>query len=444
MEFGQKLKEARQKAGLTQENVAQTIGVSRQSLSNWENDRTYPDLGSVLKLSDLYGLSLDDLLRDDMELRRKLEGQKERTRRIASLCHDFAMLLICCTILAAWMEATGVGIALGAVGILLICGSHFLFVLRLGADWKNTAFQCLATVMWFFGFMLRIFSNHTSGWGDALFYFGLILYWVGAGRGKWNTEYPRRMTVFTGFVIALVLVFGTVPIIGDSIQRGGHSEVNPFNSRNYRVAEVMQGDAEKLPMVYLGSANSVYLDYPGQEQTRLEGAFTYITQPEGSKYLGVWEMIPREQENILYRIAVEQDGTVTMERRQEEQVQWKYRLEPAPTMGCTIQDVLGSVVGSAQWYYAGSFDEDAHLGSMPLRGKGTIKLSVPGDSPTVTIYEEYRDGDREEYRTMTLTKDERGYVEFYRETNQQGGKQTGIYRVPYEDGEFVLVLKIAK
>ena len=155
-------------------------------------------------------------------------------------------------------------------------------------------------------------------------------------------------------------------------------------------------------------------------------------------------MIPQGQENILYRIAVEQDDTVTMERRQEEQVQWKYRLEPAPTMGCTIQDVLGSVVGSVQWYYAGSFDEDAHLGSMPLRGKGTTKLSVPGDSPTVTIYEEYRDGDREEYRTMTLTKDERGFVEFYRETNQQGGKQTGIYRVPYEDGEFVLVLKIAK
>ena len=81
MEFGQKLKEARQKAGLTQEAVAQAIGVSRQSLSNWENDRTYPDLGSVLRLSDLYGLSLDDLLRHDMKLRRKLEEQKNKVMR---------------------------------------------------------------------------------------------------------------------------------------------------------------------------------------------------------------------------------------------------------------------------------------------------------------------------------------------------------------------------
>ena len=41
MEFGQKLKDARLKAGLTQETVAQSIGVSRQSLSNWENDTEY-------------------------------------------------------------------------------------------------------------------------------------------------------------------------------------------------------------------------------------------------------------------------------------------------------------------------------------------------------------------------------------------------------------------
>ena len=73
MKFGEKLKQARTRADMTQEAVAKEIGVSRQSLSNWENDRTYPDLASVLKLSDLYGLSLDDLLREDMELRRRMD-----------------------------------------------------------------------------------------------------------------------------------------------------------------------------------------------------------------------------------------------------------------------------------------------------------------------------------------------------------------------------------
>ena len=50
MEFGQKLKEARLKAGRKQEDVAKQLGVSRQTMSNWENDRSYPDLASVLKL----------------------------------------------------------------------------------------------------------------------------------------------------------------------------------------------------------------------------------------------------------------------------------------------------------------------------------------------------------------------------------------------------------
>ena len=59
MELGEKLKEARSKAGMKQEELAQQIGVSRQTVSNWENNRSYPDIASVMKLSDLYGLSLD-------------------------------------------------------------------------------------------------------------------------------------------------------------------------------------------------------------------------------------------------------------------------------------------------------------------------------------------------------------------------------------------------
>lgn len=54
-------------AQLTQEQVAETLGVSRQTVSNWENDRTYPDILSVIKMSDLYAVSLDHLLKDRKE-----------------------------------------------------------------------------------------------------------------------------------------------------------------------------------------------------------------------------------------------------------------------------------------------------------------------------------------------------------------------------------------
>ena len=55
MEIGKKLKNARVQSGMTQENVAEKINVSRQTISNWENEKSYPDIISVIELQDLYG-----------------------------------------------------------------------------------------------------------------------------------------------------------------------------------------------------------------------------------------------------------------------------------------------------------------------------------------------------------------------------------------------------
>ena len=52
---------------LTELKLVETLGVSRQTVSNWENDRTYPDILSVIKMSDLYAVSLDHLLKDRRE-----------------------------------------------------------------------------------------------------------------------------------------------------------------------------------------------------------------------------------------------------------------------------------------------------------------------------------------------------------------------------------------
>ena len=441
MKFGEKLKQARTRADLTQEAVAKQVGVSRQSLSNWENDRTYPDLASVLKLSDLYGLSLDDLLREDMELRRRMEEKKQRAKNLGGWLHDFAVLLLGSTICLDWMGNDTLGIVLGVAGMLLICFVHWLFVFRLGADGKAMALRCLSMVLWFGGLLLRILYGHTNAIGMILWLSGILLYWYGSYSMKWQEQYPRHMTAFTGFVLAMVLVFGTMPIAGDFMKQGEHIPGNPFNSRDYRVAEVLAGDPENLPMVYLGSSTYVSLDYPGENDLKLEGGFTYITQPEGAKTKGIWELLDGEK---LYRVTLEADDSITMACMENRQTLWAYALEPSPTMGCTIRDVLGSTLAGVDWYYADSVDTTDVSGGLHLRGKGTVKLSVPGESETVTIYEEFRDGDTVEFRTMTLTKDKRGFVEFCRETDPEGGKQTGIYRIPYQDGEFVLVLQFVK
>ncbi|WP_099203393.1 helix-turn-helix domain-containing protein [Miniphocaeibacter massiliensis] len=73
MDIGKKLKEARTRAEMTQEELAEKIHVSRQTISSWENSRSYPDIISVIMLSDLYGISLDVLLKGDEEMIKNLE-----------------------------------------------------------------------------------------------------------------------------------------------------------------------------------------------------------------------------------------------------------------------------------------------------------------------------------------------------------------------------------
>lgn len=66
MEFPEQLKANRQRIGLSQEDLAQRIYVSRQTISNWETGKTYPDISSLLLLSNLFGVSVDELLKGDV------------------------------------------------------------------------------------------------------------------------------------------------------------------------------------------------------------------------------------------------------------------------------------------------------------------------------------------------------------------------------------------
>ena len=65
MDIGSIIRKARQEKGLTQESAAEALGVSRQTISNWENGRTYPDILSVICMSDVYAISLDRLLKEE-------------------------------------------------------------------------------------------------------------------------------------------------------------------------------------------------------------------------------------------------------------------------------------------------------------------------------------------------------------------------------------------
>lgn len=67
MSIGQKLKECRKKVGLSQEQLAEKLCVSRQAITKWESDRGVPDVGNLRSISQLFGVSIDYLL-DDGEI----------------------------------------------------------------------------------------------------------------------------------------------------------------------------------------------------------------------------------------------------------------------------------------------------------------------------------------------------------------------------------------
>ena len=68
MGISEKLKLARSATGLSQEEIAEKVGVSRQTVSNWETGKSYPDIASVIALSDVYSVPLDSLMKGDDEM----------------------------------------------------------------------------------------------------------------------------------------------------------------------------------------------------------------------------------------------------------------------------------------------------------------------------------------------------------------------------------------
>lgn len=67
MEIGNQIKKYRSELKLSQEQLAEKIFVTRQTISNWENEKNYPDIKSLLMLSSLFGISLDILVKGDIE-----------------------------------------------------------------------------------------------------------------------------------------------------------------------------------------------------------------------------------------------------------------------------------------------------------------------------------------------------------------------------------------
>ena len=126
MELGKRLKEYRARAGMTQDELAEKLFVSRQTISSWENDKSYPDIHSLLMLGDVFGVSLDTLVKGDIEImKEKIDGETIRSFKRDS--NIFAVLLVAVAVslipLSRWAGIWGIG-----VWVLLFAAAMFYAV----------------------------------------------------------------------------------------------------------------------------------------------------------------------------------------------------------------------------------------------------------------------------------------------------------------------------
>lgn len=110
MELARQLKLKREERGLSQDEVAKAIFVSRQTVSNWENDKTYPDVQSLLLLSQLFGVSIDELIKGDaVAMQQAIKEDSRKMRLLAYGMVGFSALafLFMLGFSIAWPEPSG-------------------------------------------------------------------------------------------------------------------------------------------------------------------------------------------------------------------------------------------------------------------------------------------------------------------------------------------------
>ncbi len=107
MNLGNRIKELRLEQGLSQEELAMKLHVTRQTISNWENNKNYPDLATLVEIADMFHVSFDEIVKEDPAFVRDTDENKKRVKRGRRwiLCLASMILLLCVGILGFVLTA---------------------------------------------------------------------------------------------------------------------------------------------------------------------------------------------------------------------------------------------------------------------------------------------------------------------------------------------------
>ena len=140
MEIGNQIRENRKRLALSQDALAERIYVSRQTISSWENGKTYPDVQSLLLLSNAFGVTVDTLIKGDVKnMEKKVEdARKEMAKRGMVAVGAYGVLAMTVWWLA-WQQEAGWGdkIAPTLVLVVLALAGTTAATAWLSVIWRN-------------------------------------------------------------------------------------------------------------------------------------------------------------------------------------------------------------------------------------------------------------------------------------------------------------------
>ena len=192
MEGGQRLKDLRAEAHMSQDDLAARVYVSRQTISSWENGKTYPDVQSLLLLSEIFDVTVDSLIKGDVEVMTKTVDSDVRTmKRLSYVMTVFIVLTV------------------------IACG-WFSFQVAVW-DWpieQAVPTIVLALVLWGIAMFAALWAERIKKEHDLITYREVLAYWNGkpvdrdTEKGRMERALPRRVKTLRTIgwtVVALII-----------------------------------------------------------------------------------------------------------------------------------------------------------------------------------------------------------------------------------------------
>lgn len=323
MQIGEKLKQKRNEAGLSQEVLAEKIGVSRQTVSNWENNRSYPDIGSVLRLSDLYGISLDELLKEDTNMRKHVEETAKLPMRWWKILYGVAIALVpLSTLLNHW--------GIGTTATVLKYISLFLLPVLAFTRWKLNGGKKTEVIimigLWCYFLLSELLGGivSTTWLGVSIEVFllmgYLLIYGYGSILGKGLFFW---LLIFLYF--GTPVYFATEAIFPNLQSMEAIEQVELYG--NYEIEEVLYGTE--------GTSGRQIAIWRDDAQLWINGesiGYLQYTKPLDNQYelYAVWQLVPENSSNTLYRFEVDVEMNRFLSLQVDGQLQWRWQLRRLP------------------------------------------------------------------------------------------------------------------